>query len=185
MNTDKRNIRFLERREVEKIIAGIKPEGVRNLRDRALLDTLFSSGLRIAEALALPRKEFIEPSVRTREITIIGKGGYQRVVYVSPKALASIFLYLKIRKDADERLFPITPRCAQKMIKERARSVGLGDRHITPHTLRHSFATDLLNKGIDIRIVQDFLGHKSITSTMVYTHTTSKQLKDIHAKLYK
>jgi len=187
MITQKRQIKFLEKKEVEKLIAKIKQKGARNLRDRALLTVLFSTGLRISEALALEWTAFEEQGRATMELPIIGKGGWQRVIFFSPEALKSIREYLKTRDDLldEQRLFPITSRAAQIMIKRRAGRAGMGDKHITPHTLRHSLATDLLRRGVDVRVVQEFLGHRSIASTQIYTHVTNTQLKNIHTKLYK
>ena len=183
MITQKRQIKFLERKEVEQIIARIKPIGSRNLRDRALIEFLFSTGLRISEALALKVHQLKE-NAGTQEITIIGKGGWQRVVYISPAAVKAVRAYLLNRLENNERVFPITARGAQKMVIERAKAARI-KIHCTPHIFRHSFATDLLRRGVDIRVVQEFLGHRSISSTQVYTHVTNAQLKDIHTKLYK
>ncbi len=184
MKTPKRQISFLERKEVEKIIAGIKPEGSRNLRDRALIEVLFSTGLRISEALSLSADEMIPllDEKGTSEFPIIGKGGWQRVIYFSPKAKMAITAYLPVHKG--EELFPITSRCAQKMVIERAKAAGITKR-VTPHVFRHSLATDLLKQGVDIRFVSEFLGHRSLNNTMIYTHIVNSQLKDIHKKLYK
>lgn len=179
----------MERKEVEKLIGHIKPEGTRNLRDRALLEVLFSTGLRISEALALLAGELaplLLEEQATSELPIIGKGGWQRVVYFSPKAKQAIWDYLDMRKDkaGEDRLFPITPRCAQKMVIERARAAGI-DKRVTPHVFRHSLATDLLRKGVDIAFVSKFLGHRSLNNTMIYAHIVDPQLKNIHEKLYK
>lgn len=184
MRTSNRQIRFLEAKEIRKII-DIIPDDLRGRRDRALLEVLFSTGLRISEALALNRHEIIrEAGNKTVEITIIGKGGWQRVVYISPVAIKAILRYVAGRDDEDDRLFMITPRRAQKMVKERAKQAGV-EKHITPHIFRHSLATDLLRKGVDIRFVSEFLGHKSLNNTMIYTHVVNEQLKKIHEKLYK
>lgn len=182
--TTKRQIKFLEEAEVHHLIASIVPRGYRGLRDRALMEVLFSTGLRIHEALALLRKDFTDTKGGTKELTIIGKGGWQRVVFFSRPALAAVKAWLDYRKDDEPEVFPMTSRAAQIMIKRRARAARF-DKRVTPHIFRHSLATDLLNKGVDIRVVQEFLGHRSISSTQVYTHVTNKQLKDIHTKLYK
>jgi len=182
MENQKREIKFLDRKEVRRIIDKI-PNNGRGRRDKALLETLFSTGLRISEALALSVDQ-VKETQGTQELTIVGKGGYQRTIYISPQALKAIRAYLSRRPQNSTRLFLLGVRGAQKMVIERARQAGI-EKHCTPHIFRHSFATDLLGKGVDIRVVQDFLGHRSITSTMVYTHTTSKQLKDIHTKLFK
>ena len=187
MKTPKRTIKFLERKEVEQIINAIKPEGSRNLRDKALLEVLFSTGMRISEALALTWIEFENYSGKgTMELPIIGKGGWQRVIYFSPDALRAVKAYLEVRNDLldEQLLFPITPRCAQKMAIERARTAGITKR-VTPHVFRHSLATDLLKRGVDIAFVSKFLGHRSLNNTMIYAHIVSPQLKQIHEKLYK
>ncbi|MDP3956860.1 MAG: tyrosine-type recombinase/integrase [bacterium] len=186
MITPKRQISFLERKEVEQIVAKIKPRGSRNLRDKALIEVLFSTGLRIAECLALTLDEMIPvlDEQGTSDFPIIGKGGYQRVIYFSPKAKEAIRAYLALRKSPDERLFPLTPRGAQKMVKERARRAGI-EKRVSPHVFRHSLATDLLRRGVDIAFVSKFLGHRNINNTLIYTHIVSPQLKQIHEKLYK
>jgi len=187
MQQQKRQITFLKREEVESIISAIKPKKWQDLRDIALLEVLFSTGLRIAECLNLPDAPFVstkkEGRANTVELSIMGKGNRQRTVYFSPRALRAIRKYIKARKDADILLFPFTPRLAQLLIKKRAQEAGI-DKPVTPHTFRHSFATDLLRKGVDIRIVGEFLGHRSLLNTMRYTHIVNEQLKEIHAKLY-
>ena len=191
MKTPKRQISFLERKEVEKIISAIKPEGSRNLRDRALIEVLFSTGMRISEALALKRELFaiaddriaISPKI-TKELSIIGKGGWQRCIFFSPQAIKAIRCWLNVRVDNEPRLFPITPRGAQKIVIERAKAAGITKR-VTPHVFRHSLATDLLKRGVDIAFVSKFLGHRSLNTTMIYAHIVSPQLKQIHEKLYK
>ena len=214
MKAPKRQVNFLERKEVEKIIAGIKPEGSRNLRDRALLEVLFSTGMRISEALALEWGMMNgADGKKTHEVTIIGKGGWQRVVYFSPRAQSALTYYQavdtgylgrwwrqtpegkwqssKIKNeilgyilDTPPRIFMITPRCAQKMVIERAKAAGITKR-VTPHVFRHSLATDLLKRGVDIAFVSKFLGHRSLNNTMIYAHIVSPQLLEIHKKLYK
>ncbi len=176
---------------MEKIITAIKPEGSRNLRDRALIEVLFSTGLRISEALALSSYEMIPllDEKGTSEFPIIGKGGWQRAVYFSPRAKEAILKYIKIKQQGhieivEEPLFPITPRCAQKMVKERARVAGI-TKFVSPHIFRHSLATDLLRRGVDIAFVSKFLGHRSLNNTMIYAHIVSPQLLEIHKKLYK
>lgn len=186
MKQQKRTISFLERKEVEAIITAIKPEGSRNLRDKALISVLFSTGLRISEALALEWTDFEEQTGKTMELPIIGKGGWQRVIYFSPQALKAVSEYVKTRNDLldEQKLFPITARCAQKMVIERAKAAGITKR-VTPHVFRHSLATDLLKRGVDIAFVSKFLGHRSLNNTMIYAHIVSPQLLEIHKKLYK
>lgn len=182
-----RKIKFLERKEVETLISAIKPEGTRNLRDRALLEVLFSTGLRISEALALQWTDFEEQAGKTTmELPIIGKGGWQRVVFFSPRALKAVDQYIKSRTDLldEQLLFPEKVRGVQYMVQKRAREAGI-EKFVSPHVFRHSMATDLLRKGVDIRFVGEFLGHRSLNNTMIYTHVVNEQLKSIHKKLYK
>lgn len=185
MKTPKRQISFLERKEVEQIIAGIKTDSERNLRDRALIEVLFSTGLRIAECLSLQDAPFVSaPAGKTFEISIIGKGQWQRVVFFSPRAIKAVKAWLEARTDSEQELFPITVRAVQIMIKKRAKAAGI-EKRVTPHIMRHSIATHLLQQGISIYYVQQFLGHRAISSTSVYLHTSNKELKDIHSKLLK
>lgn len=183
MKTKQRKIKFLERKEVEKLIAGIKPEGERNLRDRALIEVLFSTGMRISEALALPDAPFAKDLQGTLELSIVGKGGWSRTVYFSPQTIRAIKAYLAVREDSNMVLFPITSRCAQIMTQKRAKEAGM-DKRVNPHMFRHSFGTYILGKTGNIRLCQELLGHRSITSTEVYTHITSPQLKEAHRKLF-
>src|SRR3990167_1172500 len=138
-------MKFLEQNEVEAIIASIKPEGIRNLRDRALFEVLFSTGMRIQEALELPDAPFMDCKEETMELSINGKGGYQRVVFFSPRALKAIKNYLVMRKDSDTRLFPISIRRSQQIVSWRADRAGFEGVH--PHTLRHSFGTYIISQG--------------------------------------
>ena len=188
----RRQIKFLERKEVEKIIDAVDASDLRGARDKALIEVLFSTGMRIHEALALTKDEMIilagEPA--TSEFPIIGKGGWQRVIFFSPRAKKAIRQYLAMIEEAEAKdlipedlLFPITIRCAQIMVGKRAKEAGI-DKKVTPHIFRHSLATDLLRKGVDIRFVSEFLGHRSINNTMIYTHVVSPQLQAIHKKLY-
>jgi site-specific recombinase XerD len=191
--TQKRNIKFLERAEIEKIIRWAKKlplrsfprDKWRSLRDVALMETLFSTGLRISEALALDRED-IKRIKETGELTIIGKGGYQRVIYFSPSAIKALRAWqaFRVADDNDWRVFPMKVRSAQAMVSQRADDAGFAGRGVTPHIFRHSLATDLLSQGVDVRHVQAFLGHRAITSTLVYCHVKSGALKAIHDKLY-
>lgn len=164
------------------------------LRDRALLQTLFSTGLRISEAIALNRDDIRA----TGEMPVRGKGNKVRVVFLSPDAQTAIAAYVEQRRDTDPALFirhkkgavgaqddrRLTPRSAQRLIKKYAALAGL-TKEITPHTLRHSFATDLLSNGADVRQVQQLLGHASITTTQVYTHLTDAHLKEVHERFHR
>lgn len=184
MKTPKRQISFLEAKEIDRIIKAIPLEGELNLRDRALLEVLFSTGLRISEALALPDAPFIKDEKKTLELSISGKGGWQRTIYFSPRAIKAVKEHLAARTDNNILLFPIGSRMAQIMVKKRAAAAGITKR-VSPHVFRHSLATDLLRKGVDIAFVSRFLGHRSLNNTMIYAHIVSPQLLEIHKKLYK
>ncbi len=165
------------------------------LRDKAILETFFSTGLRVAELVALNREQFANMrDKKDLEIGIIGKGGTPRTVYFSERALSWIKKYLNIRKDKEKALFlnyrarkdaesRLTARSIERVVKKYAILAGV-PIFTTPHTLRHSYATDLLTQGVDLRTIQEFLGHKSILTTQVYTHVTNKRLRDIHRKFH-
>lgn len=192
---EEKTVRFLTLDQLEKLFAApdtAKPAG---LRDRAILETFFSTGMRISELAGLNRNQLKIPTGPAEfELGIIGKGGRARTVYFSARCLDWLKSYLATRLDDDEALFinyrgrkdrprRLTPRSIEKIIKNYAISVGL-PVSTTPHVLRHTFATDLLAQGVDIRIVQEFLGHKSIMATQIYTHVTSKRLKDAHRQFH-
>ena len=158
------------------------------LRDQAILELFFSTGLRIAELCALDN----DLDLGRDEFSVRGKGEKVRVVFLSPAAKDSIRAYLKERKDMDEALFMdgrpkalhrITPRDIQRHIKDYAVRAGITGK-VTPHTLRHAFATDLLSNGADIRSVQQLLGHASINTTQIYTHITDAHLREVHKKYH-
>ncbi len=159
------------------------PEGasLEALRDRAVLELLFSTGLRIGELAALKRDTI---NATRDEFSVRGKGGKIRVVFVSDSARKAVKAYLDKRSDADsDRLFPITPRSIQRRIQYYAVKAGISKK-VTPHVLRHAFATDLLQNGADLRSVQVLLGHANISTTQIYTHFTDKQLKEIHKSFH-
>lgn len=158
------------------------------LRDRAILELLFSTGLRIAELCALNS----DLDLSRDELSVRGKGDKIRVVFLSPASKKAVFEYLKARKDMEEALFVdgrfnklhrITPRDVQRHIKKYAARAGITHK-VTPHVLRHAFATDLLANGADIRSVQQMLGHASINTTQIYTHVTDARLREIHQKYH-
>ncbi|HEX5774929.1 MAG TPA: site-specific tyrosine recombinase/integron integrase [Candidatus Paceibacterota bacterium] len=158
------------------------------LRDRAILELLFSTGLRVSELCALNS----DMDLSRDEVSVRGKGDKVRVVFLSPAAKDTIRAYLKGRKDMEEALFVegrtdslhrITPRDIQRHIKKYAAQAGITSK-VTPHTLRHVFATDLLGNGADIRSVQALLGHASINTTQIYTHVTDAHLREIHKKFH-
>lgn len=190
-----RLVKFLDAAQVEKLCAAADPRTVAGLRDRAILESLFSTGLRVAELVALDRKQFYGVMDKTDfEISIIGKGGYPRSVYFSASALMWVKKYLASRRDDHDPLFirfkgpgsdslRLSTHAVEDIAQKYAKKAGLPFL-ATPHTLRHSFATDLLTQGVDLRTVQEFLGHRNIATTQVYTHVTSKRLRDIHRKFH-
>lgn len=162
----------------------------RSLRDRALLELFFSTGLRLSELCSLNR----DLDLTKDEFSIRGKGDKVRVVFISDRARETLRNYLKVRKDFAEPLFAnisanssadmrLTPRSIERIVKHYATVAGISKR-VTPHVLRHSFATDLLSNGADIRSVQMMLGHANIATTQVYTHVTDKQLREVHKKFH-
>jgi len=165
-----------------------KDKALHYLRDSAILELLFSTGLRISELCALNS----DIDLTRDEASVRGKGEKVRVVFISPEAKEKVREYLKARKDMEEALFVdgrpskphrITPRDVQRHLKTYVTKAGITNV-VTPHTLRHAFATDLLNNGADIRSVQQLLGHASITTTQIYTHITDKHLREVHKKYH-
>lgn len=166
----------------------------KKLRDKAILELFFSTGLRLSELCSLNR----DLDLQKDEFSIRGKGEKVRVVFLSDSAKDAIRLYLKNRKDLDEPLFVqysnnksgdgkssmrLTPRSIERIVKHYAIVAGISKK-VTPHVIRHSFATDLLSNGADIRSVQMMLGHANIATTQIYTHITDKQLLDVHKKFH-
>ncbi len=158
------------------------------LRDTAILELLFSTGLRVAELCALNS----DIDLTRDDLSVRGKGEKVRVVFLSPAAKDSVTAYLKARKDMEEALFVdgrdtkphrITPRDIQRHIKKYAAQAGITNK-VSPHTLRHVFATDLLSNGADIRSVQALLGHASINTTQIYTHVTDAHLREVHKRFH-
>ena len=162
------------------------------IRDRAILETLFSTGLRVSELVSLNRDSI---NLDRREFAIVGKGGKERVVFVSDSAADWLERYLGVRKDTLKPLFirfqgkvdptdngeamRLTTRSIERIVEKYVKALGLPVK-ATPHTLRHSFATDLLINGVDIRSVQEMLGHSNIQTTQIYTQVTNQHLKDVH-----
>ena len=190
-----RQVKFLSLDQIEKLFNSIDISKNNGLRDRAVIETLFSTGMRVAELVSLNRKQMDGAKGGDgHEISVVGKGLRIRTVYFSPRALLWIKKYMVTRTDDDKALFVrfkgpksenlrLTTRAIEGIVQKHAQRAGLSVM-ATPHTLRHSFATDLLNEGVDLRIVQEFLGHKNIATTQVYTHVTNKRLKDIHKKYH-
>ncbi|MDD2696763.1 MAG: tyrosine-type recombinase/integrase [Candidatus Pacebacteria bacterium] len=190
-----KTVKFLNLDQIEKLLLAPNTNIPQGLRDRAILEALFSTGLRIAELVALNREQFTNlKDKKDLELSIIGKGQHPRTVYFSERALEWLKKYLATRTDKEKPLFihyraredsepRLTPRSVERIVKKYAISSGV-PVFTTPHTLRHSYATDLLNQGVDIRTIQEFLGHRSITSTQIYTHLTNKRLRDIHRQFH-
>lgn len=188
---------FLTGEQVERLLSAPTLSTPAGKRDKAILELLFSTGLRISELTGLDRDKV---DLDSREFGIIGKGRRPRVVFLSHRAAQYISDYLATRDDPYKPLFiryagkkdpaesdekmRLTPRSIQRMIKKYTRKVKL-PVEATPHALRHSFATDLLMAGADIRSVQEMLGHKNISTTQIYTHVTNKQLKEVHDAFHK
>lgn len=180
-----REINILSDEELERFLKAAEGEDLKSLRDRALLETLFSTGLRVSELCSLNR----DIDLKKGEIPVKGKGGKIRIVFLSPLAKLCLKKYLEKRNDNNPALFVnlsknkkftrITSRGVQKIIKYYAKKAGILKK-ITPHTLRHQFATDLLMAGADLRAIQLLLGHKNLQTTQIYTHLTNKELKEIH-----
>lgn len=186
-----RRVRFLTLEQLQKLFSAPNEKTTIGLRDRAILEIFFSTGMRISELVALNREQItIRKDIKDFELGITGKGERPRTVYFSQRALAALGVYLETREDNEKALFinyrtrarsprRLTARSIEHMIKKYALFTGL-PVNTTPHVMRHSFATDLLSQGVDIRTIQEFLGHKSIAATQVYAHVTSKKLRDIH-----
>ena len=171
-------------------ITNKKFENQKVLRDKAILELFFSTGLRLSELCSINR----DLDLSKDEFSIRGKGEKVRVVFLSDTAKEAIKNYLKSRKDLDEPLFiqysrnmgkgnRLTPRSIERIVKYYAIVAGISKK-VTPHVIRHSFATDLLSNGADIRSVQMMLGHANIATTQIYTHITDRQLKDIHKRYH-
>jgi site-specific recombinase XerD len=189
-----KTITFLTLDQIKKLLNAPNIETLTGLRDRAILEVLFSTGMRVSELVSLNKDQIkIKDTDESLEISIIGKGNKPRTVYFSKRAIYWLKEYLKTRTDKEKALFinykgklpksRLSVRSVERLVKKYTLQTGL-PLTTTVHTLRHSFATDLLIKGVDIRTVQEFLGHKNIATTQVYTHVTKKRLKDIHQQFH-
>lgn len=191
-----RQVSFLEPAELERLLDAPEGGDLPALRDRALLATLFSTGMRVSELCSLNRDMV---SVSRSELSVRGKGGKIRPVFVSEDAGNALGQWLKARADLDPALFiriprnkafqkyddlRLTPRSVQRIVHGHAVAAGIVGKKVSPHTLRHSFATDLLRNGADIRSVQAMLGHSSVTTTQIYTHVTDKGLREVHERFH-
>lgn len=191
-----RQIKFLTGEQVDRLLNAPSLARINGKRDKAILEVFYSTGLRVSELVKLDRDKI---DLDRREFGIIGKGGKARVVFLSARASEWVKKYIKFRRDNYKPLFirhkgktdPSTPddkmrlsvRSVQRMIKKYARKMKL-PVEVTPHVIRHSFATDLLMAGADLRSVQEMLGHKNIQTTQIYTHVTHKHLKDVHSSFH-
>jgi site-specific recombinase XerD len=183
-------VTFLEAEEVDRLLAAIDTSHVAGLRDRAVIELLFSGGLRVSELVAVDRGHI---NLDRREFMVRGKGQKDRPVfdwigrYLAARGddLAPLFIHFSGSQNADEdgMYTRLTVRSVQRLVKRYALAAGI-TKDVTPHTLRHSFATDLLMNGADIRSVQGLLGHANIATTQIYTHITDPQLKAVHEKFH-
>lgn len=195
--TSRKQVTFLHYDEILRMIDQIPTDSESGLRDRAIIELLFSSGLRVSELVNLNRDHI---NLSRREFMVRGKGQKDRPVFISKKAAEHVEAYLRARTDNLPALFlsyskanqsadtsgnfrRLGARSIQRMVGQYARLAGI-TKHVSPHTMRHSFATDLLMNGADLRSVQSMLGHSNISTTQVYTHVTDQHLKDVHERFH-
>ncbi len=182
-----REINLISPEELERLLKAPDTATPLGRRDRAIFELFFSTGLRLSELCNLDRDSV---NLKSQEFSVRGKGGKVRVVFLSPEAKQTLENYLDKRKDMGDPLFVnnqegrITPRSIERIIKKYAIAAGIM-KPVTPHTLRHSFATDLLRNGADLRAVQLLLGHANISTTQVYTHITDRELKSVHQRFHR
>ena len=192
-----RSLDLITNEELKRLMAMPKTDNLKDLRDRAILELLFSTGLRVSELCSLTR----DINLNSDELSVRGKGGKVRVVFISDEAKKVLRKYLSKREDMDEALFikisqnlpkmmgrkgenlGVTKRTIERVVKQLAIKAGISKK-VTPHVMRHMFATDLLSNGADLRSVQVMLGHANIGTTQIYTHVTDKHLRDIHKKFH-
>ena len=190
------NLKFLNIEQMNRLLNQPILSSKTGLRDRAILELLFSTGLRVSELVRLNRSQI---DLKTREFGVIGKGGKARIVFITKEAAEFTDRYLRSRMDIYKPLFirlsgkkditvseekmRLTPRTIQRLVKSYVAKAKLPVA-ATPHTLRHSMATDLLQAGADLRSVQEILGHKNIATTQIYTHVTDARLREVHEKFH-
>lgn len=189
-------LKILDDTQLRQLLAAPDTTKISGIRDRSILETLFSTGLRVSELASLNRETI---NLQRREFGVVGKGGKERLVFVSDSAATWLDKYLSARLDTFKPLFirfqgridinnngesmRLTPRSIERIVEKYVKGLGFSIK-ATPHTLRHSFATDLLINGADIRSVQEMLGHSNISTTQIYTHVTNQHLKDVHKSFH-
>lgn len=195
--TESRSLKFLNEAQIDRLLSMPRISDERGLRDRAILELLYSTGLRVSEIVKLNREKI---DFKTKEFGIIGKGRRARVVFVSDRAAKWLKKYFESREDDWKPAFiryargkdamqeggedmRLTVRSVQRVVEKYRRRAKLSV-DITPHGLRHTFATDLLSHGAGLREVQEMLGHKNVSTTQIYTHVTNPQLKKVHEKFH-
>lgn len=194
--TESRSLKFLDRDQLERLLAQPNISTDSGLRDKTIMEMLFSTGLRVSELVKLNVDQI---NLERKEFGVIGKGGRARVVFLSDRAAIWLEKYISKRADNFRPLFiryrgnqeptenseklRLTTRSVQRLLEKYVRKARLPIK-ATPHVLRHSFATDLLMNGADLRSVQEMLGHKNVSTTQIYTHVTNAQLKDVHKSFH-
>jgi site-specific recombinase XerD len=195
--TKRKQVTFLNEDELQRIFTQPDQNTIAGIRDRAILELLFSSGLRVSELVGLDRDHI---NLKRREFMVRGKGQKDRPIFISPEAAKWVEHYLQKREDTARPLFVrysgskqvdlsgnfqrLTARSVQRLVARYALLAGI-TKHVSPHTLRHSFATDLLMNGADLRSVQAMLGHSNIATTQIYTHVTDPHLRSVHEKFHR
>lgn len=191
-----REIKVLTEDQIERMLAACETSKIEGLRDRAILETLFATGVRVSELCSLDRDDL---NLESREVAVLGKRQKLRVVFLTEAAVTVLREYLAHRtdpykplfiryagpkpKEGKDEEFRLTPRSVQRIVKYAARKAGVALAP-TPHVMRHSYATSLLRRGADLRSVQELLGHAKIATTQIYTHVTNPQLKEVHQRFH-